>query len=65
MVGSGRSENCVRTKKQVRVLGVVRGWDQLDSKTKALTRNRTGTTTPLDNKELREMDDLKREYSLR
>ena len=55
----------MRTKKQVRVLGVVRGWDQLDSKTKALTRNRTGTTTPLDNKERREMDDLKREYSLR
>ena len=38
MVPSGRTENCIKLPKQIRVLGVTRGWEMLDQATQAKTR---------------------------
>ncbi len=64
MVKSDRSENCIKKMKQIKIIGVVRGWDKLDSATQAKTRDRTGTTVPLDEEEKKLLEDLKREYGL-
>ena len=37
MVGSGREENAIKSKRQIRVLGVCRGWEELDNDTRQLT----------------------------
>ena len=64
MVDSGRSENCVRHTKQIRILGICRGWNLLNSSTQARTVDRTGTTIPLDAQEQTLVEELKREYNL-
>jgi len=38
MVDSGREENVIKSKRQVRVLGVCRGWEELNNDTRRLTR---------------------------
>ena len=58
------SENCVRKSKQIRVIGIARGWDKLDAATRALTSNREGTTVPLDQVEMIGLNALKKEYGL-
>ena len=37
MVGSGREENAIKSKRQVRVVGVCRGWEELKDNTRGLT----------------------------
>ncbi len=64
-IGNGRSENCVGKSKQIRVIGVVRGWKELDSSTKELTqKKKKHKTVPLDAEEMRGLNDLKKEYNL-
>ncbi len=64
MVKSERSENCIRDSKQIRILGICRGWDELDTATQDKIRDRTNTTLPLDDKEKDLLEDLKRKYIL-
>jgi hypothetical protein len=44
MNASGLEENCIRSRNQIRILGIAKGWDLLSPKVQAMTTNAEGKT---------------------
>jgi len=55
---SEKEETCVKSTRQVRILGIARGWDRLPQEVRRGLRNLQGTGDTLDKMENRVLDDM-------